>query len=133
MFSCGALHTDEQGLGDQREPIYNSSVLILNVAWRSSWEQWTIETNGERGSGKFVQAERHDDIYIYIYMCVCVCVCVCTFVCAREKDLPKVLYFSKLETVKNRFFTGNYRTYHTYFYLPINIFANSLALIEQPV
>ena len=35
-----------------------------------SGEQWTIETSGERGSGKAVLAARHDDgdIYIYIYI-----------------------------------------------------------------
>ena len=35
MCSSGLLHTDKQGLGDQLEPIYNSSVLIQGVAWKT--------------------------------------------------------------------------------------------------
>ena len=69
MYSCGALHTDEQELGNQLEPIYNSSVLIQDVAWKTDRDRWTIETSGERESGKSMLAARHDndDIYIYIY------------------------------------------------------------------
>ena len=43
------------------EPIYNNSVLIHDIALRTSWEQWTIETSGERGSGRSVLAAWHDD------------------------------------------------------------------------
>ena len=32
MYFCWPLHIDEQGLGGQLEPIYNSSVLIQDVA-----------------------------------------------------------------------------------------------------
>ena len=32
IYYSGPLPTDEHGLGDQREPINNSSVLIQNVA-----------------------------------------------------------------------------------------------------
>ena len=32
MYSSGPRHKDTQGLDDQLEPIYNSSVLINNVA-----------------------------------------------------------------------------------------------------
>ena len=46
---------DEQRLDDQLELIYNSSVPIQDVTWK------TIETGGERGSWKFVVAARHDD------------------------------------------------------------------------
>ena len=59
-------HTDEQELDDQLEPIYNSSVLILDVAWKTHRTQWTIETSSERGSEKPVLVQRHedeDDIY----------------------------------------------------------------------
>ena len=52
---------DEQKLADQLRPIYNSSVPIQNVAWKTCRERWTIETGSERGSGKFVLAVRHDD------------------------------------------------------------------------
>ena len=61
MFSYVSLHTDEQGLGHQLEPICNSSVLIQDVAWKTCRKQWTIETSGEREKGKSVQAAWHDD------------------------------------------------------------------------
>ena len=47
---------DEQVLGDQLEPIYNSSVLIQDVAWKTCQKWWTIETNDGRGSGKSMLA-----------------------------------------------------------------------------
>ena len=52
---------DEQKQDDQIEPIYNSSVLIQDVALKTSRGRWTIETGGERGSGRSVLAARHDD------------------------------------------------------------------------
>ena len=52
---------DEQRQDDQLEPIYNSTVLILHVAWNTSQERWTIETGGERVSGRSVLAAWHDD------------------------------------------------------------------------
>ena len=54
---------DEQRLNDQLEPIYNSSVLIQDIVKKTSQERWTIETVGERGSGKSVLARWHDDDY----------------------------------------------------------------------
>ena len=36
MYSCGLLHMDKQRLDDRLEPIYNCSVLIQDVAWRTS-------------------------------------------------------------------------------------------------
>ena len=65
MYSCRALHTDDQGLGEQLEPINNSSIVIQNVAWKTFREQRTLGTSGERGSGKSVLVA-HDYIYIYI-------------------------------------------------------------------
>ena len=62
---------DEQKKDDQVEPLYNSSVPIQNVAWKTRRERWTIETGGERESGRFVLVAWHDDdddIYIYIYI-----------------------------------------------------------------
>ena len=62
MYSCGPQHIDEQRLDDQLELIYYSSVLIQDVAWKTFWEQWTIETRGEGGPGKIVVASwRVDD------------------------------------------------------------------------
>ena len=52
---------DEQRQDEQLEPIYNSSVLIQDVALKTSWEQWTIETSGERGSGRSMLAVQHDN------------------------------------------------------------------------
>ena len=60
-YSCGPLHIDEQRQDDQLEPIYNSSVPIQDVAWKTSQERWTIETGSERGSGRSVLVARHDD------------------------------------------------------------------------
>ena len=54
---------DEQRQDDQLEPIYNSSVLIQDIALKTSREQWTIEKGGERGSGRSMLAVRHDDDY----------------------------------------------------------------------
>ena len=61
MYSCGPLHMDEQRQDNQLEPIYNSSVPIQDVALETSWEQWTMETGGERGSERSMLAAWHDD------------------------------------------------------------------------
>ena len=60
IYSRGPLHTDEQGKGDQLEPIFNSSVLIQDVAWETCRKQWTIGTSGGRGSEKSMPVARHD-------------------------------------------------------------------------
>ena len=52
---------DEQSQDDQLEPIYNSSVPIQDVAFKTYRERWTIETSGERGLERFMLAARHDD------------------------------------------------------------------------
>ena len=51
----------EQRQDDQLEPIYNNSVSIQDVALKTSREQWTIETDGERRSGRSVLVAQHDD------------------------------------------------------------------------
>ena len=66
VYSGGPLHADEQELGDQQEPIHNSSLLMYDVSWKTCRERWTIETNGERGSGKSVLAARHNDDNIMV-------------------------------------------------------------------
>ena len=43
---------DEQKQDDQLEPIYNSYVPIQDVALKINRKRWTIETGGERGSGR---------------------------------------------------------------------------------
>ena len=52
---------DEQKQDDLLEPTYNSSVFIQDIALKTSREQCTIETGGERGSGRSMLAARHDD------------------------------------------------------------------------
>ena len=47
---------DEQKWDDQLEPIYCSSVPIPDMAMKTYRERWTIETDGERGSGKSMLA-----------------------------------------------------------------------------
>ena len=54
--TCRPLHMDKQRQDDQLEPIYNRSVPIQDIALKTSWEQWMIETGGERGSGRSVLA-----------------------------------------------------------------------------
>ena len=61
MYSCGPVRLD-----NQLKPIYNSSMLIQDVAWRTCQERWTIETGSEKGSGKSVLLVRHDDDFKYI-------------------------------------------------------------------
>ena len=60
---------DEQRQDDQLEPIYNRSVPIQDVALKTYWERWTIETGGERESGRSVLGVRHDDDDIFIKKC----------------------------------------------------------------
>ena len=50
---------DEQRQYVQVEPIHNSSVPIQDVALKTCWERWTIETGGERGPGRSVLAVWH--------------------------------------------------------------------------
>ena len=57
----GSLHMDQQRQDDLLEPIYNSSVPIQDIALKTSQERWTIETGGDRGSGRSVLAMRPDD------------------------------------------------------------------------
>ena len=56
---------------DQLESIYNSSVLIQDIVWKTSRERWTIETGGERRSGRSVLAAHHhddDDLFVHSLM-----------------------------------------------------------------
>ena len=70
MFSYGSLHMDDQRQDYQREPIYNSYVLIQDVVLKTYRMWMTIEKGGVNGSGRSVSAARlyddDDDMYIYI-------------------------------------------------------------------
>ena len=61
IYYSGTLHMDEQRQDDQLEPIYNSSVLIQDIALKTSQEQWMIEIAGERGLGRSMLAASHDE------------------------------------------------------------------------
>ena len=52
---------DEQRQDNQQEHIYYSSLLIQDEALKTYRERWTIETGGERRSGRSVLAVPHDD------------------------------------------------------------------------
>ena len=52
---------DKQMLDDRLEPIYNSSVLMQDVAWKTHRKRWMIKTSGERGWEKSVPTARPDD------------------------------------------------------------------------
>ena len=57
MHSGGPLHTDEQGSGNQLEPICNSSVRIQDVGASNGRQR--LETSGGIRSGKSMLAARH--------------------------------------------------------------------------
>ena len=63
---------------------------IQDIALKSSWEQWTIDMGGERGSGRSMLAAQHDDdnddlsIYIYIYIYMYVYIHICTYAFIHE-------------------------------------------------
>ena len=40
---------DDHRQDDQIESIYNCSVQIQDIAWKTYRERWTIEMDGERG------------------------------------------------------------------------------------
>ena len=67
MYSYGPLHMAKQKQDDQLEHTYSIYVRIRDVALKTCQKRWTIGRSGERGSGIFVLAARHD-IYIYIYI-----------------------------------------------------------------
>ena len=60
-YSRGPLHMDVQRQDDQLEPMYKSFVPIQYVALKTSRKRWTMETAGERGSGRYVLVVRHGD------------------------------------------------------------------------
>ena len=61
MYSCEPLLIDKQRQEDLLESIYDSFMLIQDITWKTSWEQGTIETGGEKGSGRSMLAAQHDN------------------------------------------------------------------------
>ena len=53
------LHMDEKKLDDQLENI--NKILMTNTGCTLEDLRWTMKTNVERGSGKSMLSERHDD------------------------------------------------------------------------
>ena len=68
IYSCEPLHIDKQRQDNQLEPIYNSSVPIQHIAFRTSRAQWKIKTDGERGSRRSMVVALHDDDEDDIYI-----------------------------------------------------------------
>ena len=90
LISNVLLWTPSHGQARVRWPIYNSSILIQDVAWKTYQEQWMIGMSGRRGSGKSVQVAHHDDDDddIYIYICVCVYIYIYIYVYIYEMGSP---------------------------------------------
>ena len=61
MYFYGPPHMAEQKQDDQLEDTYCSNVRIRDVALKTRQRRWTIERNGEKGSGISVLAALHDD------------------------------------------------------------------------
>ena len=69
MYSNGPPHVAGQKQDDQLEHTFSSYVRIRDVALKTCQRRWTIERNGERGSGISVLAARHnDDDYVFIFV-----------------------------------------------------------------
>ena len=64
------LPMDEQRQDYQLEPIFNGSMLIQDVARKTSRERWTMEVGGERGSERsMLAAWPHDGDNHVTQMC----------------------------------------------------------------
>ena len=61
MYSYGPPHMAKQKQDDQLEHTYSSYERIRDVALKTCQRRWMIGSSGERGSGIFVLAARHDD------------------------------------------------------------------------
>ena len=108
----------EQRQDDQLESIYNSSVLDTTL--KTSRKRWTIETDGERGSGRFVLAVWHD-IYIYIYIYI--------YILMRPAYLATL---KSCDTTKQSVCGWQYIYIYIYIYIPgfiwINIYNRQLSI-----
>ena len=66
MYSYGTLHMNEQRQNDQQEPIYKNTVLIQDIALKTSREWWMIETGSGQDSDRSVLAAWHNDDKILV-------------------------------------------------------------------
>ena len=61
MYSCRPPHMANQKQDYQLEHTYSSYVMIRDVTLKTCQRRWMIGGRGERGSGMYVLATRHDD------------------------------------------------------------------------
>ena len=61
MYSYGPPYMAVQKQDDQHEHTFSNYVRIQDVVLKTCLRRWTIGNSGERGSGKSVLSERHDD------------------------------------------------------------------------
>ena len=61
MYSYGPPYMAGQKQDNQLEHTFSSYVRIQDVTLKTYQRRWTIARSGERGSGIFVLAARHDD------------------------------------------------------------------------
>ena len=61
IYSYEPPHMAKQKQEDQHEHTYSSCVRIRDVALKTCQNRWMIGRSGERGSGIYVLAARHDD------------------------------------------------------------------------
>ena len=61
MYSYGPPLMAGQKQDDQHEHTFSCYVRIRDVALKTCQRRWTIGKSGERGSGLYVLAARHDD------------------------------------------------------------------------
>ena len=101
---------DEQRQDDQLEPIYNSSVLILDVALKTYWAWLTIKTGGKRGSGRSMLAARHND----------------------DKLSKKKTIIDSEPSFQNLFARSCFKHLHIW-YISCDIYRSGLTLSLQPV
>ena len=95
---------DEQKQDDQLEPIYNNSVLIQDIALKTSRERWTIETGNERGSGKSVLSAWHnddDDIYDISPIYIEIIFISTMYLCYISNIFKLSLYLQYIYTIYN--------------------------------
>ena len=61
MYSYGLPHMARQKQDNQLKHTFSSYVRIWDAALKTCLRQWMMGRSGERGSGIFVLAARHDD------------------------------------------------------------------------
>ena len=117
-------------------PTYSSSVPIRDVALKTYRKQWTVEKDGEKGSGISVLMTWHDkdeDIYIYIYIYIYICSLIVRAVtrfpihwsqCILISFLPS-FFLSNFARINQQFHYKHTHTHthtHTHIYIYIYIY-----------